>query len=105
MKFSITAMAMAIPSTMACLTFSGYTIGDNLRSAWIVDDGRAVCDAVWGVGNTGNSWLVTCQPGYALEFRKDGRWVGYDTPHGRFTWNQDVNGPSSGFSWNIRMFC
>ncbi|WYZ41970.1 hypothetical protein EsH8_V_000865 [Colletotrichum jinshuiense] len=105
MKISLTALAMAIPSTLACLTFSGNAINGELKAAFILDDGKLVCDGVWGVGNAGNSWLITCQSGYNLEFRKDGRWVGYDTPHGRFTWNQDVIGGGNGFSWNVRQFC
>ncbi|KAH0593107.1 hypothetical protein MHUMG1_09109 [Metarhizium humberi] len=106
---NLAPLAAAIAPSLACLHSAGSVLfpsgGPVLQTAYIVDDGRSVCDSGRGHWVEGSQWRISCIGGYGMRIATDGVDVWYDTPHGSFRWQHTGARSDSAFAWDNWKFC
>ncbi|KAJ3495826.1 hypothetical protein NLG97_g3108 [Lecanicillium saksenae] len=103
--------ATAIGSAAGCLQTVGSISNTDprapkLRTAYVIDNGKAVCDAARGVRDySAHTWDVTCTQPYRLQVSKDGNAVWYTAPSGVFHWGHNFAADQKLKDWNEWHFC
>ncbi|KAK9776933.1 hypothetical protein SCAR479_06334 [Seiridium cardinale] len=97
-----------ITTVLGCLHTEGYTEPGtgNLVYAFSNDNGATTCTDDWGYREDQDGhWSLTCLPGYACNFAKDGSRHWYSNGINSFSWTSTVSTGGHAIQWDnwIRM--